>query len=109
VARIRERQKAAQEFEEEKPRQERLAARTATAQRLYDGGREYSSGDRVEVELTYSEMLVPEEGIYRSSIPRSSARAIRTRRSLRRRNLSNGFETPYSIRASHRPRRSPFM
>jgi len=70
VARIQERQKAAQEFEEAKAagksasllEQQRPNVFTMAVANILPG-------DRVEVELTYSEMLVPEEGIYQFVYP----------------------------------------
>jgi len=70
VARIQERQKAAQEFEEAKSagksasllEQQRPNVFTMAVANILPG-------DRVEVELTYSEMLVPEEGIYQFVYP----------------------------------------
>jgi len=70
VARIQERQKAAQEFEEAKAagksasllEQQRPNVFTMAVANILPG-------NRVEVELTYSEMLVPEQGIYQFVYP----------------------------------------
>jgi Ca-activated chloride channel family protein len=70
VARIQERQKAAKEFEEAKEagksasllEQQRPNVFTMAVANILPG-------DRVEVELAYSEMLVPEEGIYQFVYP----------------------------------------
>jgi Ca-activated chloride channel family protein len=70
VARIQERKKAAKEFEEAK-----AAGKTAS---LLEQQRpnvftmavaNILPGDRVQVELTYSELLVPEQGIYQFVYP----------------------------------------
>jgi Ca-activated chloride channel family protein len=70
VARIKEREKAAQEFKEAK-----AAGKTASLLEQ-DRPNVFSMsvanilpGDRVEVELAYSEMLVPEQGIYQFVYP----------------------------------------
>ena len=70
VARIKEREKAAQEFKEA-----RAAGKTASLLEQ-DRPNVFSMsvanilpGDRVEVELAYSEMLVPEQGIYQFVYP----------------------------------------
>jgi Ca-activated chloride channel family protein len=70
VAKIKEREKAKQEFEEAKAagksasllEQQRPNVFTMAVANILPG-------DRVEVELTYSEMLVPEEGIYEFVYP----------------------------------------
>src|SRR5262245_40063532 len=70
VARIKERQQAAREFAEAKAagksasllEQQRPNVFTMAVANILPG-------DRVEVELTYSEMLVPEEGIYQFVYP----------------------------------------
>src|SRR5262249_12074308 len=70
VAKIQERQKAAQEFQEAKAagksasllEQERPNVFTMAVANIMPG-------DHVEVELQYSEMLVPEQGIYEFVYP----------------------------------------
>jgi Ca-activated chloride channel family protein len=112
VARIRERQKAKQEFTEAK------AAGKSASLLEQDRPNVFSMavanilpGDRVEVELTYSEMLVPEEGVYQfvyptvvgprySNIPESAARE--TDKWVQSPYLKEGALTPstFSIRVN---------
>ena len=70
VARIRERQKAAQEFEEAKAAGKSASLLEQQRPNVFSMAvANILPGDRVEVELTYSEMLVPEEGIYQFVYP----------------------------------------
>jgi Ca-activated chloride channel family protein len=70
VARIREREKAAKEFKQAQA--EGKSASLLEQQRPNVFSMAVANilpGDRVEVELTYSEMLVPEQGIYKFVYP----------------------------------------
>jgi Ca-activated chloride channel homolog len=107
VARIQERKKAAKEFEEAK-----AAGKTAS---LLEQQRpnvfsmavaNILPGDRVEVELTYSEMLVPDQGIYQfvyptvvgprySNTPESGASAAD--QFIKSAYLHEGQPSPYSL------------
>jgi Ca-activated chloride channel family protein len=70
VARIQERQKAAQEFEEAKSAGKSASLLEQQRPNVFSMAvANILPGDRVEVELTYSEMLVPEEGIYQFVYP----------------------------------------
>jgi len=70
VARIQERQKAAQEFEEAKAAGKSASLLEQQRPNVFTMAvANIRPGDRVEVELTYSEMLVPEEGIYQFIYP----------------------------------------
>ena len=112
VAKIQERKKAAKEFEEAK-----AAGKTAS---LLEQQRpnvfsmavaNILPGDRVEVELTYSEMLIPDQGIYQfvyptvvgprySTIPESAA--AETDRFIESGYLHQGKPSPstFSIRVN---------
>src|SRR6185295_3943113 len=112
VARIQERQKARQEFEDAKAagksasllEQQRPNVFTMAVANILPG-------DRVEVELTYSEMLVPEQGTYEfvyptvvgprySNIPESAA--AETDKFVRSPYLHEGKATPatFSMRVN---------
>jgi Ca-activated chloride channel family protein len=79
VARIREREKAKQEFEEAKAAGKSAALLEQQRPNVFTMAvANILPGDQVEVELTYSEMLVPEQGRTNSFTPRSLVRAIRT-------------------------------
>jgi Ca-activated chloride channel family protein len=70
VARIQERQKAAQEFEEAKAAGKSASLLEQQRPNVFSMAvANILPGNRVEVELTYSEMLVPEEGIYQFVYP----------------------------------------
>jgi Ca-activated chloride channel family protein len=70
VARIQERQKAAKEFEEAKAAGKSASLLEQQRPNVFSMAvANILPGDRVEVELTYSEMLVPEEGIYQFVYP----------------------------------------
>jgi len=70
VARIQERQKAAQEFEEAKAAGKSASLLEQQRPNVFSMAvANILPGNRVEVELTYSEMLVPEEGVYQFVYP----------------------------------------
>jgi len=70
VARIQERQKAAQEFEAAKAAGKSASLLEQQRPNVFSMAvANILPGNRVEVELTYSEMLVPEEGIYQFVYP----------------------------------------
>ncbi len=70
VARIQERQKAAKEFEEAKAAGKSASLLEQQRPNVFSMAvANILPGDRVEVELTYSEMLVPEHGIYQFVYP----------------------------------------
>jgi Ca-activated chloride channel homolog len=70
VARIQERQKAAQEFEEAKAAGKSASLLEQQRPNVFSMAvANILPGNRVEVELSYSEMLLPEEGIYQFVYP----------------------------------------
>jgi len=70
VARIRERQEAKREFDEAKAAGKSASLLEQQRPNVFSMAvANILPGDRVEVELTYSELLVPEEGIYRFVYP----------------------------------------
>ena len=70
VAKIRERQKAAQEFAEAKAAGKSAALLEQQRPNVFSMAvANIMPGDLVEVELTYSEMLTPEQGIYQFVYP----------------------------------------
>src|SRR5678815_3434380 len=70
VAKIRERQKAAQEFAEAKAAGKNAALLEQQRPNVFSMAvANIMPGDRVEVQLTYSEMLTPEKGIYEFVYP----------------------------------------
>jgi Ca-activated chloride channel family protein len=70
VARIRERQKAAEEFEEAKAAGKSASLLEQQRPNVFSMAvANILPGNRVEVELSYSEMLVPEQGIYQFVYP----------------------------------------
>ena len=70
VAKIRERQKAAQEFEEAKAAGKNAALLEQQRPNVFSMAvANIMPGDRVEVQLIYSEMLTPEKGIYEFVYP----------------------------------------
>jgi len=70
VARIKEREKARQEFEEAKAAGKSASLLEQQRPNVFSlAVANILPGDRVEVELTYSEMLVPEQGIYEFVYP----------------------------------------
>jgi Ca-activated chloride channel homolog len=69
VAKIRERQKAAQEFEEAKAAGKNAALLEQQRPNVFTMAvANIMPGDRVEVQLIYSEMLTPEKGMYESNL-----------------------------------------
>jgi Ca-activated chloride channel family protein len=70
VAKIKEREKAAQEFAEAKAAGKNAALLEQQRPNVFTMSvANIMPGDRVEVQLTYSEMLVPEQGIYEFVYP----------------------------------------
>jgi Ca-activated chloride channel homolog len=70
VAKIRERQKAAQEFEEAKAAGKNAALLEQQRPNVFTMAiANIMPGDRVEVQLIYSEMLTPEKGMYEFVYP----------------------------------------
>jgi Ca-activated chloride channel family protein len=70
VARIKERQQAAKEFEEAKAAGKSASLLEQQRPNVFSMAvANILPGDRVEVELTYSEMLSPEQGIYQFVYP----------------------------------------
>jgi Ca-activated chloride channel homolog len=70
IARIRERQEAKREFDEAKAAGKSASLLEQQRPNVFSMAvANILPGDRVEVELTYSEMLVPEEGIYQFVYP----------------------------------------
>jgi Ca-activated chloride channel family protein len=70
VAKIRERQKAAQEFEEAKAAGKNAALLEQQRPNVFSMAvANIMPGDRVEVQLIYSEMLTPKKGIYEFVYP----------------------------------------
>jgi Ca-activated chloride channel family protein len=70
VAKIKERQKAAQEFQEAKAAGKNAALLEQQRPNVFSMAvANIMPGDRVEVQLTYSEMLIPEKGIYQFVYP----------------------------------------
>jgi Ca-activated chloride channel family protein len=70
VARIKERQQAAQEFAEAKAAGKNAALLEQQRPNVFSMAvANIMPGDRVEVQLTYSEMLVPEQGVYQFVYP----------------------------------------